>query len=220
MRPGPDHGLLAKPGGQRDRLGQAVRAADEDRHAVAKPVACIVLDKPAYGLAGFRQRPFGVRAVGPAGAARSRVEQLTGHGRQPPQRRQVQRHLQVKRQDWRIFAAGCEQLLDVCVGNHHAPPVPRRRETGTAGHNVISAWRQAPMTGHIHPGRRSAFLPPAGTVLHQGVRGRREHALVTVPPADQIRCRAIGDHGISSGQRAVRTAGQGPWSIPSPRRSA
>jgi hypothetical protein len=30
---------------------QAGWTADEDRHAVAKRVACIVLDKPAYGLA-------------------------------------------------------------------------------------------------------------------------------------------------------------------------
>ena len=41
-------------------------------------------------------------------------------------------------------------------------PVPR-------GTIVISAWRQALMTGHIHPGRRSAFLLPAETVLYQGV---------------------------------------------------
>jgi hypothetical protein len=34
---------------------------------------------------------------------------------------------------------------------------------------VISAWRQALMTGHIRPGRRSAFLLICETVLYQGV---------------------------------------------------
>ena len=43
-----------------------------------------------------------------------------------------------------------------------ARPVPQ-------GMIVISAWRQALMTGHIRPGRRSAFLLPGETVLHQGV---------------------------------------------------
>ena len=47
------------------------------------------------------------------------------------------------------------------------------------------------MTAHIRPGRRSAFLLTGETVLYQGVRGRHEHALVTVLPADQIRRRAI-----------------------------
>jgi len=61
MRPGPEHGLLAKPGGQRDRLRQAGWTADEDRNAVAKPVARTVLEEPAYRLPGFRQRPFGGR---------------------------------------------------------------------------------------------------------------------------------------------------------------
>ena len=69
MRPGPEHGLLAKPGGQRDRLRQVGWTADEDRNAVAQPVARIVLEDPAYGLAGSRQRPFSVWAVRPAGTA-------------------------------------------------------------------------------------------------------------------------------------------------------
>src|SRR5271165_7696914 len=56
---------------------------------------------------------------------------------------------------------------------------------------VIRARRQALTTGHIRPGRRSAFLPPGETVLHQGVRGWHEHALVTVLPPDQVRRRAI-----------------------------
>jgi hypothetical protein len=34
---------------------------------------------------------------------------------------------------------------------------------------VISAWRQALMTGHIRPGRHSAFLLIGETVLYQGV---------------------------------------------------
>jgi hypothetical protein len=122
MRPGPEYGLLAKPGGQRDRLRQVGWTADEDRNAVAQPVARIVLEDPAYGLAGSRQRPFSVRAVRPAGTARGRVEQLTGPGRQPAQRRQVQRYLQIERQDGRVFAVGYVQLLDVCVG------VPGRSE--------------------------------------------------------------------------------------------
>ena len=66
MRSWPEHGLFAKPGGQRDRLGQACRAAEEDRHAVAQPVACPVLQQPAHDLPGMRQHPSGVRA-GPQG---------------------------------------------------------------------------------------------------------------------------------------------------------
>ena len=69
MRPGPEHGLLAKPGGQWDRLRQVGWTADEDRNAVAQPVARIILEDPAYGLAGSRQRPFSVWAVRPAGTA-------------------------------------------------------------------------------------------------------------------------------------------------------
>ena len=34
---------------------------------------------------------------------------------------------------------------------------------------IIGAWRQAPMTCHLRPGRRSAFLLPGETVLYQGV---------------------------------------------------
>ena len=70
MRTGPEHGLFAKPGRQRDRLGQARRAAEEDRDAVAQPVACPVLQQPARHLPGMRQHPSSARAGRPAGAAR------------------------------------------------------------------------------------------------------------------------------------------------------
>ena len=79
-------GLFAKPGRQRDRLGQARWAAEEDRDAVAQPVACPVLQQPAHHLPGVRQHPSGARA-GRAGGARGRVEQVTGPGRQPVQHR-------------------------------------------------------------------------------------------------------------------------------------
>src|SRR6266545_6064943 len=66
----------------------------------------------------------------------------------------------------------------------------------------------SPAPSCLGPGPRCAAVyvlpgaPPGRTVLDHGVGGRKEHALVTIVPADEVRWRAavtahLDDHGFA-----------------------